>query len=131
VPEGFALVKANVLSPEQMSMVIRELSNPWRTMVMFSVTTAIRESELFALKDEDFDLECGKLTIQRRLYRGKLGPVKTKKSKRRLPLCPEVVKAVRNLNHKGRFKARGSRAIGKAYLPQLFPTCNHCCNWGR
>jgi len=72
-------------------------------MVMISATTGLRESELFALKGEDFDLDSGVVAIQRRLYRGKLGDVKTKKSHRGLPLCPEVVEAVRNLSHEGPF----------------------------
>lgn len=102
LPEGLAVKKAKVLSPEQMRMAIGRFSDPCRTMVMISATTAIRESELFALKDEDFDWGIGILTIQRRLYRGKLGAVKTK-SERGLTLCPEVVEAVRNLKHEGSF----------------------------
>jgi len=97
------VARASVLRPEQMSMVIDQLSDPYRTMVMISATTGLRESELFALKGEDFDLDSGVVTIQRRLYRGKLGEVKTKKSHRGLPLCPEVVEAVRNLSHEGPF----------------------------
>ena len=45
----------------------------------------------------------GALTVQRSLYRGKLGDVKTKKSHRGLPLFPEVGEAVRNLSHEGPF----------------------------
>ena len=116
LPEGLPATKAKVLSPEQMSMVIGRLSDPYRTMVMISVTTAMRESELFALGDEDFDLGVGTVTIQRRLYRGKLGRVKTKKSERGLPLCPEVVEAVRNLRHEGPFLFLEPDGSGEASL---------------
>jgi integrase len=116
LPEGLPAAKAKVLSPEQMSMVIGRLSDPYRTMVMISVTTAVRESELFALSDEDFDLGSCTVTIQRRLYRGKLGRVKTKKSERGLPLCPEVVEAVRNLRHEGPFLFLEPDGSGEASL---------------
>jgi len=103
LPEGLPVARAKVLPPEQLSMVIGQLSEPYRTLVMIAAATGLRESELFALKHEDFDLSSGLLTVQRRVYRGKLGEVKTKKSERQLPLCPEVMEAVRSLSHGGPF----------------------------
>ena len=103
LPEGLPVARAKVLQPEQLGMVIDQLSEPYRTLVMIATTTGLRESELFALKDEDFDLSTGVLTVQRRIYRGNLDKVKTKKSERELPLCPEVVEAVRNFSHEGPF----------------------------
>ena len=103
LPQGLPAARAKVLPPEQLSMVIGQLSEPYRTLVMIAATTGLRESELFALKHEDFDLSSGLLTVQRRVCRGKLGEVKTKKSERQLPLCPEVMEAVRSLSHGGPF----------------------------
>jgi integrase len=103
LPEGLAVTRAKVLQPEQLSRVIGELGEPYRTMAMIAATTGLRESELFALKIEDFDLASGVLTIQCRIYNGKLGDLKTEKSHRGLPLCPEVVDAVRGLSHSGSF----------------------------
>ena len=109
-------MKAKVLSLEQMRMVTGRLAEPSRMMAMISPTTAVKESDLFALSDEDFDLISGTLGIQRRHYRGKLGRVKTKKSERGLPLCAEVVEAVRNLNHNGPFLFLEPDGSGEASL---------------
>ena len=75
LPEGLPVARAKVLQPEQLGMVIDQLSEPYRTLVMIATTTGLRESELFALKDEDFDLSTGVLTVQRRIYRGNLDKV--------------------------------------------------------
>jgi integrase len=103
LPEGLEVKRAKVLPPEDFSRVIDRLSEPYKTLTMLAITTGLRESELFALKDEDFDLGRGVMTVQRKIYRGKIGKVKTKMSGRELPLCPEVVDAVRGLSHKGSF----------------------------
>ncbi|MGA3167218.1 MAG: site-specific integrase [Terriglobia bacterium] len=116
LPEGTEVKRATVLLPEQVSRVIGLLSEPCRTMVMIAATAGLRESELFALKDEDFDLNNGILTIRRRLYRGKLGDVKTKKSKRELPLLPEVVEAVKSLSHEVPFLFLGPNGTGENAL---------------
>ena len=103
LPQGLAVKRAKVLPPEDFSKVIDRLSEPYRTLTMLAITTGLRESELFALKDEDFDLGRGVMTVQRKIYRGKIGEVKTKMSGRQLPLCPEVVDAIRGLSHEGSF----------------------------
>jgi hypothetical protein len=54
--------------------------------------------------------------IQRSIYRGKLGRVKTKNSERGLPLCPEVVEAVWNLRHEGPFLFLEPDGSGEASL---------------
>lgn len=103
LPQGLEVKRAPALPPADLARVIGCINEPYRTMAMLAATTALRESELFALKDDDFDLGRGVLTVQRSLYRGKLGPVKTKLSHRELTLLPEVVEAVRNLSHDGQF----------------------------
>jgi len=55
-------------------------------MVVVSVTTGMRETEVLALRWTDIDHEKKLITIQRSLYRGKFGEPKTPLSNRELPL---------------------------------------------
>lgn len=97
LPGGKAVIRATVLQPAQMGAVVEYLAEPYRTMVVITATTGLRESEVFALRGEDFDFERYTVTIRRRLYRGKIGEPKTSKSAREIPLHPAVVDAARAL----------------------------------
>ena len=52
LPQGLEVKRASVLPPEKVSMLIGQLSEPYRTLVMIAATTGLRESELFALKEK-------------------------------------------------------------------------------
>jgi integrase len=114
LPEGLPVVRAKVLTPDQLRMVITEFSEPCRTLAMIAATTGLRESELFALKPEDFSNDT--VSIRRRVYRGKVDRLKTKVSERDLPICAEVVAAVRNLAQRGPFLFLEPDGSGEAAL---------------
>jgi integrase len=113
LPQGKSVQRATVLKPEQLAQVIGHLSEPYRTMAVIATMTGLRESELFGLQWGDFDLDRGVLTVQRRLYRGKLGECKTAKSQRELPLHSVVIEAVRGLDKHGPSSSSNRTATAK------------------
>lgn len=67
------------------------------TCVMVWVDTCLRPGEMLGLQWQDFELSAGTLFIRRSvdISNGRLKPAKTKKSRRRLPLSPPALEALR------------------------------------
>jgi integrase len=97
LPPGKPVQRARVLSPEEIRLLIAHLAEPYRTMVIIMAGTAIRESELLALKWTDFDWQRQVVAVRRSLYRRQLGVTKSKKGSRDIPFGERVGEAVRSL----------------------------------
>jgi integrase len=65
-----------------------------RVMVMVAATTAIRRSELRGLRWADVDFEGLKLSLRRGLFRKKETSMKTKASRKPVPILPELVEVL-------------------------------------
>jgi integrase len=65
-----------------------------RVMVLVAVTTAIRRSELRGLRWADVDFEDQKLSLRRGLFRKKETSMKTKASRKPVPILPELVEVL-------------------------------------
>jgi integrase len=65
-----------------------------RVMVMVAATTAIRRSELRGLRWADVDFEDQKLNLRRGLFRKKETSMKTKASRKPVPILPEMVEVL-------------------------------------
>lgn len=102
MPRGKPVKRAPVLMPEQSAQVIGGLSEPYRTMVVIASATAMRESEVLALKWEDFDTVAQTVKVQRGLYKGTLDIPKTEKSVREIPYGDAVKEALEKLAASGR-----------------------------
>lgn len=79
-----------VLKPQQVKAISGELCEPYATLVLFLAITGLRIGEGVAIKWSDFDNDV--LQVSRRIYEGKIGPTKRKKSERELPI-PSVLLA--------------------------------------
>ena len=83
--------------------------------------TAIRASELLALQWTNFDWRRRVITVRRSIYRGRLGPTRSKKCSRDIPFGEKVRQAVlslRNSHHnRGEFLFLTER--GKIYDPRV------------
>ena len=91
LPEGKRVQRAQVLTPEQVQTVIRNLAEPYRTMIVVLAGTVIRECELLALKWDDIDFIGRVIHVRRSLYRGVVDEDKhTDTSTRNLPAGPVV-----------------------------------------
>jgi len=98
LPQGKSVKRAVVLTPEQLRLVITNLQEPYKTMATVMAGTAIRESELLALKWSDLDYTHRLIHIRRSVYRGVLDEqTKTEESERDIPMCDTVVRVLLNL----------------------------------
>jgi integrase len=84
---GFKVIRT-ILTPEQIVAIAKKLNEPYSTLVLFLAVTGLRIGEAIAIKWTDFDGDV--LNVSRRIYEGKEGQTKTKKSERSLPI-PHVL----------------------------------------
>lgn len=112
LPQGKPVHRAKVLTPEMLARVFAALGEPYRTMAIVAALTGMRESEVLALKWEDFDFARMVVNVRRRVYRGKIDEPKTEKSARELPLYPTVAAAVQGLPRRSEFVFPSPRGGG-------------------
>jgi integrase len=83
--------RAILVSPQQTLAILQSLPNSLhRILVLTCAATALRCSELLALRWSDVLWEQGRIAISKRWSRGKDGPTKTKKSEGHVPLHPAM-----------------------------------------
>jgi integrase len=81
--------RAILVSPQQTLCIIESLRNPLhRILVLTCAATALRASELLALRWSDVLWEQARIAVTKRWSRGKDGPTKTRKSEGHVPLHP-------------------------------------------
>ena len=96
----------------------------WSALFWTALRTGLRRGELFALQWDDLDLVSATVHVRRSVFRGKLGPPKTGRS-RAVPMTDELRERllVHRMNKKGR-------------TPFAFPSAEckltvHQDEWGR
>ena len=92
---GGRTVSRQALSPELVMKLSRGLEEPFSTLVIFLAATGLRIGEACGLRWADISNDV--LHVRRRVYGGKVDELKTEKSKRRLPLSPELVARLKTL----------------------------------
>jgi integrase len=90
LPQAPSRVKRTVLKPKQIKAISAELREPYATLCLFLPIMGPRIGETVALKWSDF--EDNVVHITRKLYNGRIGPTKRKKSERALPV-PQMLMA--------------------------------------
>ena len=93
-----------VLGVRQFHLLLRELDEPFRTMVILDLATGLRCSELFALKWCDVLWDDLTLLVRRGIVTGIVSDVKTKYSNAGLPLDPALAAVLLNWQRKTFFK---------------------------
>jgi integrase len=79
--------RAITVTPQQIRVILRTLSSPLhRILVLTCAATALRSSELLALRWADLRFEEGRIRVSKRWSRGKDGATKTKGSDGFVPL---------------------------------------------
>jgi integrase len=80
-----------ILVVDEFHQLLAKIPNePFRTMLTFEMCLGLRFSELIALKWSDFDWENLKVHIRRGAVRQRVGEVKTSRSRKPLPMDPEL-----------------------------------------
>jgi integrase len=95
LPQGKPVQRATVLSPAQLSELIAALASPYKEMVWLGAQTAMRPSELFGLTWADVDFDAAEVHVRQRVYRYRIGPPKTPRATRSIPLPVPLLAALR------------------------------------
>ncbi|MFL6464908.1 MAG: tyrosine-type recombinase/integrase [Bryobacteraceae bacterium] len=89
--------------PEFHNLLSKVEKEPFRTMILVAMTLGLRASELAALKWADIDFGTLQLTIERAIVAGRVGEVKTKYSKAKIPLDPGLAGILLNWKQESSF----------------------------
>ncbi|MFI5090767.1 MAG: tyrosine-type recombinase/integrase [Terriglobales bacterium] len=93
-----------ILTLDEMRRLLKELSEPFRTMVVLAMVTGLRSSEAFALQWRDIEWENLTLLVRRAIVDGVVGEVKTKYSKAGMPLDPALAEILIHWRHESKFQ---------------------------
>lgn len=90
-----------ILTVDQVNKLFAQLGYPYNVMVLIAAVLGLRVSEVVALQWEDFDLETGVVSIQRKFTHGAHGVPKTAQSKAKLPIGKVLLEYLRELKPEG------------------------------
>jgi len=83
-------------SMPELNQIIAGTTGRWRPFIVAAIFTGMRASELRGLPWSNVDLDAGLIHVRQRADKGgSIGPPKSKKGKRDIPLPPIVVNALR------------------------------------
>lgn len=88
----------NALDGEQLGRLLvamREHEPAWFPLFATMALTGMRFAEASALQWNDLDFEVGKISVRRNQYRGMISTPKTERSKRPIPIVPELALILR------------------------------------
>ena len=91
---GKRLSEPDVLTAEETSAILAELSEPARTITFTASVTGLRKGELFGLQWQDVDFEKGVLHVRRSIVDQVVGVTKTAGSNRPLPMMSALSNAL-------------------------------------
>jgi integrase len=102
--EALALYSCWVLNPnapptrdsEEFCLLLHQLADPFRVMVLTAQCLGLRTSEVMALQWSDFDFEDRIRRVQRGIVHGRVDDVKTEYSQDDLPLDAEYAEVMQD-----------------------------------
>jgi integrase len=83
-----------VLEPVEVSALLSELRDPFRTLILLASVTGLRRGELFGLKWENVDFDEAEIRVVRSVVDQVEGPPKTLASRRPIPMSSELASAL-------------------------------------
>jgi integrase len=101
LPEKNPVREKHALQENQIALLLSQLKEPVRTMVLLGILTGMRIGEILGLRRKDVNFSSGQIRIEQACYRGLLGSPKTKGSRRTLPLPTGLVKPLTRICEKG------------------------------
>lgn len=87
------------LGVDQARRLVEAADTEWGVMILMAWMTGLRLGELRALRWQDIDLKDKLLRVRQGVSRGKVSTPKSKKSRRTVPLAPELVDALQFHHH--------------------------------
>ncbi len=82
--------RARALTGDELARLYAETPEAWRLFVRLLAETGLRISEAVALSWADVDLGRRRVMVRRRLYRGRMGPPKSRYGRRDVPVSPTL-----------------------------------------
>jgi integrase len=82
--------KRRALDEEQLALLIEETPERWRLLIRFLAQTGLRVGELIALRWEDIDLGTRRVSVRRRLYKGRFDAPKSIYGVRQVPVSTRL-----------------------------------------
>ena len=117
-----------VLGVAQFHLLLKELDDPFRTMVILDLARGLRCSDLFALQWRDVLWEDRTLLVRRGIVNGVVSDVKTKYSNAGIPLDPAVAEILRKCHQKTPFKSLGDWVFASPFKAGSAPWYPWVCN---
>jgi integrase len=94
-----------VLTPGEIKLLLAQLAEPYRTMVLVAACLGLRASEIIGLQWGDFNWEDFTVLIRRGVVNGKAGDTKTEASRKALPVDPRLVAPLAELRKRSLHKS--------------------------
>jgi integrase len=123
-----------VLSLREILLVLKELTEPYRTMVLVAACLGLRASEIVGLQWGDLNGEDLTLRVRRSVVHGRVGETKTEASRLPLPVDPRLADAF--TKHRRRSVYRGpsdfvfaNRKGKPRWQESILQTADQAC-WG-
>ena len=91
---GTPLQENVVLEPVEIQMLLSELRDPFRTLILLAAVTGLRRGELFGIRWEDIDFAHSEISIVRSVVDQIEGPPKTLAARRPIPMSSELASAL-------------------------------------
>ena len=88
------LEEPDILTPEEVKLLLSELPEPCRTMALLAALTGLRVSEILGLQWQDVDLAEAIIRLRRGVVNQEISDLKTAGSKRPLPIPSVIVEAL-------------------------------------
>lgn len=84
----------NVLTPGEIKMLLDAMNLREKTLVLLAASTGLRQSEMFALKWRDIDVDLKAINVTRSIVYGVVGQCKTESSQKPVPAHPLLLEAL-------------------------------------
>ncbi len=95
-----------ILTMEEFRKLLAEIQNePYRTMVLVAACLGLRISEVLGLRWLDFDWLRSEVSISRAVVDGRTNDVKTRSSRKKLPLAEALIRILKNWKLQTQFSA--------------------------
>ena len=132
VPALVGTRERRTLTPQQVRALLAELEEPYRTMVLLAVLSALRRGELLGLRWRCVDFVEHLVTVAECVYEGRRAPPKTRASRRKVFLSPVVFEALARLRPEHVqpddlvFHSKVGTPLGSSHLRNrvLHPACD-------
>jgi len=95
-PQQALKQKPAMIAGDDFVKLLKQLGEPYRTMVSLIAATGLRVGELLALRWGALDLAVGTLAVRESVFEGKFQAPKTLRAMRTIPLGPRAVKVLTN-----------------------------------